>query len=296
MADPIVTQIVADRSALAATTVTFAAQDVGTLLLLSVASDAYVTPSGAGRPESTGWTRLESFEGNLGHYLWYKISDGTETSVQYTLSTAVASAHIINAATNIEPTTPVSDQANTAPGSFTSGGTPSVTPGSGRRLAVASLATSGSGSRTMSGWTNGYIEVSEQDSGTGGYRPTIGIATLALDGGVATNTSVTLTDTVDQVSGITAIFEVGDEPTPLDTPVVTVTDETDPTTSGGSDGSITITWAAITNAVRYEVGIATGHDQTSGFTQVEDDATSPFVITGRSAGDYTVAVKAHPAV
>ena len=94
---------------------------------------------------------------------------------------------------------------------------------------------------------------------------------------------------------VTVAFTVGaaPEPEPLDTPEVTAS-HTDPTTPGGTDGTITVTWAPVPNAARYEVGIATGHDQTTGFTQVAADASSPHIITGRAAGNYTVAVKAHP--
>lgn len=85
------------------------------------------------------------------------------------------------------------------------------------------------------------------------------------------------------------------EPEPLDTPVVTVLTETDPSTTGADDGEIELEWDAVPNAGRYAVGIADGHGQTTGFITVEEDATSPYVITNLSAGNYTVAVKAFPA-
>lgn len=82
---------------------------------------------------------------------------------------------------------------------------------------------------------------------------------------------------------------------PLDTPVVTVTDETNPTTSGGSDGTITVTWPAVDDADHYVAEIATGHDQTSGFTLDDATATSPHIFTGLAAGNYTVSITAVPA-
>lgn len=81
---------------------------------------------------------------------------------------------------------------------------------------------------------------------------------------------------------------------PLDTPVVTVTNETDPTTQGGSDGTATVTWPAIVGAATYSAGIASGLNQTTGFSIVSSLATSPYTFTGLSAGNYTVAIKAVP--
>jgi hypothetical protein len=83
-------------------------------------------------------------------------------------------------------------------------------------------------------------------------------------------------------------------PAPLDTPVVTVTDETGPTTTSGTDGSITVTWPAITGATAYDAGIANGLSQTGGFTTVSSAATSPYTFTGLAAGNYTVAIRANP--
>ena len=86
-----VTQIAAGSSTTATTTVTFAAQAAGAVLLLHVASDAYMAD-----PGPSGWTLLESYQGNLGHYLYWKTSTG-ETSVAYTLSPAASSAHAVTA-------------------------------------------------------------------------------------------------------------------------------------------------------------------------------------------------------
>ncbi len=78
--------------------------------------------------------------------------------------------------------------------------------------------------------------------------------------------------------------------TVLDTPVV-VLSHTPPSTVGGSDGTITATWAAVANAHHYESDLQTGV-VTSGFTADDTNAVSPKVYTGLSAGPYTVAVRA----
>ncbi len=76
----------------------------------------------------------------------------------------------------------------------------------------------------------------------------------------------------------------------LDTPVVTLS-QVSPTTIGGSDGSVTATWLAISGANHYESCLVTG-TVTSGFTADDANATSPKTYTGLSAGTYTVAVRA----
>lgn len=76
----------------------------------------------------------------------------------------------------------------------------------------------------------------------------------------------------------------------LDTPVVALS-QVAPTTIGGSDGSVTATWPAISGANHYESCLVTG-TATSGFTADDTNATSPKAYTGLSAGTYTVAVRA----
>lgn len=83
-------------------------------------------------------------------------------------------------------------------------------------------------------------------------------------------------------------------PTQLPTPVVTISSQQNPTSIGGTDGSITATWPAVAGATTYTAGIANGPDQISGFVVVSTSATSPYVFTGLAAGQYTVAVQAVP--
>lgn len=113
----------------------------------------------------------------------------------------------------------------------------------------------------------------------------------------------------DDMDDIQALFTDGltdwigpyDDTKVLDTPTVTVTGMSKPTTPGGNDGSLTLVWPRINDVDvdHYEVGIAAGHGATSGFTSkgtvaqpVSGNATK--TITGLSAGNYTVAVRAMP--
>lgn len=88
----------------------------------------------------------------------------------------------------------------------------------------------------------------------------------------------------------------------LDTPAVTVTGTTTPTTVGGTNGTIALSWARLTdpNVASYEVSVAPGFGALSGFTvkgtvaQPGSGGTVTSTITGLSAGEYTVSVRAMP--
>jgi len=80
----------------------------------------------------------------------------------------------------------------------------------------------------------------------------------------------------------------------LDTPVVTVSETSNPTTVGGTNGSVTVTWPAVSGAATYEAGRAAGINQTTGFTITSSAATSPYTFTGLAAGPYTLAIRANP--
>ena len=117
MPDPVPSLLSSGVSATATTTVSFTAQAAGNLLVLFVAADDYRTTSGTGRPESTGFTLLTNGDQHtfLGHAGWYKLTDGAETSVQYTIGSASKSTYQLCMATNIDQVTPL-DIAN---GTFT---------------------------------------------------------------------------------------------------------------------------------------------------------------------------------
>ena len=152
MTDPVVTSIANGSSLTASTTVSFAAQAAGTLLLLSVASDDYQT----GPP--SGWTLIQDERTYHGHAVWYKLASGSETTVTYTIGSAARSAYLLLAATNIDQTTPFNGSAGqfrqSSGASYT---TPSVTPtGSARVLAVGWIgASNGASLLTAPGsWLN----------------------------------------------------------------------------------------------------------------------------------------------
>lgn len=79
----------------------------------------------------------------------------------------------------------------------------------------------------------------------------------------------------------------------LATPTLTVDDFSDPTTVGGSDGSITISWGAIAGATSYDAYIAPGPDPDPGdFTLVEAGVTSPYEFDGLEDGLWAPGIQA----
>jgi hypothetical protein len=209
MADPTVTQLASSTSAVASTAVTFTAQPAGTLLVLVVGADAYKTGDPSGWTLPTGGAQ----QTNLGHYMWYKVATGAETSVTYTLGSAVNSVYWLGAVTEIDSSGTTLDISNGAlgtDGSFT-GNTPTVSTTTGRRFALATLG-GAQASRLITGiggWTNGYTECGDnRTSPASGTQDAIGMAYLVFDGGGTTSTAGTWTgDNADKNTGIIAVFK-----------------------------------------------------------------------------------------
>lgn len=212
MADPTPVEIAGNTSTTATTTVNFTAQTAGRVLILTVAADNYRTASGSGRPESTGWTPLHGQEGNLGHYTWYKISAGSETSVQYTLTGAARSAYSLASLDEMDAS-PLGATNTSATGVTSNQPTPSavaaVTPTAGSRwCVVACVGTTGANTSGPYTWAGGYTKLSERYH-TAGYRPGTTIATRTLDGGSSVTGTVAFTATgVEQVYSSVAAWKV----------------------------------------------------------------------------------------
>jgi hypothetical protein len=193
MADPVLSTLATGTSAVATTTTTtWTAATAGDLLLLSVSSDDYRTTTGTGRPESTGWALAQSGQDFLGHYLFWKIAAGGETSVQYTIGSAAASSYAVVKATNVDPSPiGVTSSLHTHGGGTSS--TTAVTPTAGSRwMVVASFGAMHGGATFTTAppsLTNSYTI---QASGSGNNGSTSEVATigyLTLDGGTSTSTT-----------------------------------------------------------------------------------------------------------
>lgn len=265
----------------------------GSLLVAFAASaTTLTTPS--------GWTLTESSVTSGAAYLWTKTASGAETGLTTTLGSA--------------------DQPlNVWIGEFAAGSSIITT-------ADQELASSGVGSAGLTGMTsdeklllhfgcftssnnlNPAYGLSWDDPpanaitnswyGTAGASGKVGSKLLAgyLEDSVLTSWQPRNFLSGSGLEGVSNRITVAMSlPAALDAPVVSEVVAINPTTTGGTNGSITLTWGAVTDADRYEVEIADGLDATTGFVVDNADATSPHTIAGLSAGPYTWSVRAHPA-
>jgi len=211
MTDPTVSTLATGSSATATTTVSFSAQTAGKLLLLSVSSDDYKT----GDP--SGWTLAQSGQDFQGHYLWWKLSNGSETSVQYTIGSATASAYAAMVADNIDPT-PFDANSTNHPHGASSATTTAITPTAGSRyLVVASFGAMHAGASSVTAPASLTNSFTLQAAGTAGATVSE-VAVLGykiLDGGssVGVDTSVWQTNAPQCSYGLLAAFKVATAPT-----------------------------------------------------------------------------------
>lgn len=79
----------------------------------------------------------------------------------------------------------------------------------------------------------------------------------------------------------------------LATPTVTVGTIVNPTTVGGSNGSVAVSWPAVAGATSYDAYRATGATPSQGdFVLVASGVTSPYNFTGQTQGTRSYGIKA----
>ena len=284
------------RNGTAAHTLTIDQPAADSFLVLLVSS-----PSPPASPP-TGWTQRATATSNGGITVFTKIAAGTETNISYTVSHNNFAIEYVcyeffegtawgGSAVQLEASNP---------GPTLSGmtGTPTVFFAQGFGVHGTPVAEPNPYVDSPAGFTRDYqhyIPVGATDGS--------GICVhVADEWDAATTPSVSFTSFIVNDTGISgsiaqaraAFWIAAAEIDVLDTPATTVSATSNPTTPGGVDGSITVTWAAVTGAATYVAEIADGHNATSGFVVDDATATSPHVFTGLSAGEYTVSIQAIP--
>lgn len=166
----------------------------GRLLVFFFLSDAYKSADPPGFTLPTGGSE----ETNHGHYVYYKIATGAETATSYTIGGSFNSTWWVGEFDNIQATSSLDTSAGQLSGS--GGGTyatPTVTPSTGVRAAIAFIGASGNHGELqsgISGWTNAYVDVGGfHDSPGSGTEQGGGIALLNLTGDNTTTTDTTAT-------------------------------------------------------------------------------------------------------
>jgi len=180
----------------------------GNLLIMSVGSDDYAASPPSLWNQSTG-CKQETF---LGHYFWWKVAAGGETSRSYTIGSGSPSCWATAEYSGLE-LSPYDISNGTLLGS--SGltmTTPSITPSAGERLVISSIGgTLSTGSLTLATWLNSFAE--RQDIGTtlgSGTRDVVGLADLAAtyNGSTGVSSGATYSGTAQSRTGIIISFKV----------------------------------------------------------------------------------------
>lgn len=87
--------------------------------------------------------------------------------------------------------------------------------------------------------------------------------------------------------------EIADIVTALNTPEPVLGTVVHPTTVGGTNGSVTISWGAVSGATSFEAVKAAGASPAQGsFTVVATGVTSPYTFTGLAAGEWALGIRA----
>jgi hypothetical protein len=269
-------------------TISFSAAAAGSVLVAVAASNTVLsTPS--------GWTLVKSAVGAQALYLWTKTATSGEN--QLTTTRSVADIAIQTIVYELPATSSVIT--STADVDFSRSGVavPGLTglPSDTKLLMhFASYAPTTPSVQVDANFDDATVVdewVKTSDSS---------FTIMLLSGYIEDSTStswaprVLISDTTDMgysSQRITIAFSV---PPQLPTPVLTISSQQNPSSIGGSDGAITVTWSAVAGAGSYTAGIADGYDQTGSFTTVSTNATSPYTFTGLSAGQYTIAIRAEP--
>ena len=248
----------------------------------------------------SGWTQAFTQNAGWTSAIFYKVipTASAETATSYTFSTSAGGGRVVGqifrvfGALNSSPLAVIGTFS--AETGTTSCAVPAVTAPSstGLLLAFAEVdvaATGAPGVETVTWAAGSLVSTAQVDNGST-HTSTVwtGQAQITASGTTGTET-LSLSPTAANSGGVLII--VASASTPLATPVLTITGQTDPTTPGGSDGTVTVSWPAVSGAVSYEAGWASGN-VSSGFSVVATGVTSPYTFTGLSGGVQTVAIKA----
>ncbi len=143
--------------------------ETSTLVLIVAGNTTVATPA--------GWTLRQSQVEAMGHYL-YTCTDTTATSWNVISNNGAGTwwiAEVTNAAYDV-----ASGSRNAGVG-HVSYATPTITPGTGSRMLIASIGASGGASvRTVAGWTNDFTEVADICQPSWDY-PMQGVATRIIE-------------------------------------------------------------------------------------------------------------------
>jgi hypothetical protein len=193
---PIVQQASGTWSGTSVTPTLPGASSASNLVVLIIAGNTTVTTPGS-------WNLRTSQVNQMGHYL-YDRAGFSLTSVAVTTASGQGTWWIAEISGGVYDT---STSANSTSGSGTYV-TPSLTPASGTRILIASLGSTSTVARTISGWTNSFVEQADVCQASADF-PMQGVAVLdsvAANGSTAYSTTATYSLTSPGRSAIIASY------------------------------------------------------------------------------------------
>lgn len=130
----------------------------GNVLIVIVGADDYI--SAGNRPSGFTFSTGMGQEGFLGHYLFWKVAAGGETSVNYTIGSASPSCWITAEISGLTASPYDVSNGNLNSSAATTATTPTITPSTGDRYVIASVGgTYSAGAFTgVDTWTNSFAE------------------------------------------------------------------------------------------------------------------------------------------
>jgi hypothetical protein len=165
------------------------ATSASNLLVISIGADVTMQTL-------SGWTLRTSQVNDMGHYMWTKQGDGA-SSWTFTADASLPGVWYVE---EIENGTYLTATGQNNVSSQTTYGTTTLTPTAGERRMLASIGSlHNSSTRTLSGWTNSYVEQSDQCSNVPA-RPLQGTAALEVTANGSTGYSTTATYSVTNTS------------------------------------------------------------------------------------------------
>jgi len=225
---------------------------------------------------------------NNGNYLYASSSaSGSSWSFGFSGGATVAAiaTEFVGAASFTASTYATSGSAGTAANSSP------VAASAGQVALAYALYGSTSAVPAVSAWANGFTQVTQSVATSGGgFNLRAALATRTSAGGPE-STTATFPSAVNWTL-VTAVASFA-VLTPLSTPVVTLGNTVNPTSSSASDGSQVVTWPAVANATSYEAWSTTKANPAQGdFVLVASGVTSPYQFVNLSNGTYSFGIKA----
>ena len=148
---------------------------------------------------NAGWFQATVSQGNYGHYIWWRIADGTNGDAAhpypYSLNGTQFSSWVMAEFSGVDQID-VAGWEVSAAGNFSTSGTPSIAPSTGQRLMIASIMgglssvnISSASDDDLTSWTNSFTHVASHGGTSGDDKTMVSLAYRVVTGDDSTTYS-----------------------------------------------------------------------------------------------------------